>query len=268
MALELEIRDGSPWYLSPDVWVVSDPADVTESMPVAGTPCYLMAKVRNNGRDAATNATVRFYWANPSIGVTRNTATLIGQAFVSLAANDLQDVLCLTAWVPEFLNEGHECILAEAFHSTDPLPLSTDFNVSTDRHVAQRNLSVLLAMNGMFHLNFEMHNSLRKEQHFTALINQVPVEKVMHHFPMLVEKYKLKGRKEGKLVKAAFTDTKCADADFKEHSGNKDSFKLGPFGKQKMAITGKIEGDFAFVQITQRAEKNETGGLGFLIINQ
>jgi hypothetical protein len=268
MATELEIRDGSPhWYLSPDIWIVMDPNDVTESMPVAGTPCYLKARVRNNGSTNVSNATVRFYWANPAIGVNRNTATFIGQSFVSLAAGGVDDVLCLTPWIPEFLNEGHECVIAEAFHQDDPIASTTNFNVSTDRHIAQRNLSVLVAMHAMFHMNFEMHNGSRKEQMFTARVEQMKIEKALKQFPDL--KKQLEGKKEGKLKVVEFTEERCASRDkhpgkHQDHSG---PFTIAGFGKKQMAITGQIEGDFVFLDISQYVEKLQTGGLGILIVN-
>ena len=267
MAIELEIRDGSPdWYLSPDIWIVADPGDSTESIPLAGTPCYLKARVRNNGSTDVSNATVRFYWANPSIGVSRATATLIGESYVSLNAGDVDDVLCLTPWVPEFLNGGHECILAEAFHPEDPLPL-TDFNVPTDRHVAQRNLSVMNAMNGMFHMNFEMHNPSRKEQKFSARPQQVKIGKLLKEFPMLEKQ--LHGKKEGHLKSIEFTNTICPTTGKPSGKFQKtsDAFALNGFGKKQLSVSGEIEGDFAFVTISQHKEETLTGGLGILIIN-
>ena len=272
MAIELEIRDGVPyWYLSPDVWVVKNPGDSIESSPIAGTPCYLMAKVANNGTTNVTNATVKFYWANPAIGVDRNTATFVGQSFVSLTTDQVEDVLCLTPWIPEFLNEGHECILAEAFHGNDPLPATIDFNVPTDRHVAQRNLSVLMAMKSMFHMNFEMHNSSRKRREFTASIQQVSVERIIKTFPEI--RKIVEGKKEGKLISAEFTNTRCPDPDGKSKRTDsiledKEVVPLEGYQKKSMALTGKIEGDFAFISISQHSENIETGGLGFLIINQ
>jgi len=272
MAIELEIRDGSPhWYLSPDAWIVASPGDTAESQPIAGTPCYLMAKVRNNGTTSVTNATVRFYWGNPAIGVDRNTATLIGQSFVSLTTGQVEDVLCLTPWIPEFLNEGHECILAEAFHGNDSLPATTDFNVPTDRHVAQKNLSVLVAMKSMFHMNFEMHNGSRKKREFTARVEQVMIDKIIKQFPAIQKL--IKGKKEGKLVSAEFTNTRCPDPDRKLKGANanvenKEVISLEGFQKKQMAVTGKVEGDFAFIVVSQHSEKIETGGLGVLIINQ
>ncbi len=113
MAVELEIHDGDPWWDSPDIWTVpgSDPEGAAGS-PIAGTTCYLWANVTNNGKSSVEDAVVRFYWADPSVGFDRTTANLIGTSSVTLAAGASTDVLCLTPWIPEFVNEGHECVHA------------------------------------------------------------------------------------------------------------------------------------------------------------
>src|SRR5215218_5047117 len=135
MPVNLEIEDGSPWYLSPNVWAVpGDDPEGPPGTPIVGQPCFLWAKVRNTGKTGVNNATVHFYWGNPSVGFDRTTANFVGSAAVNVPAGGVSDVLCLTPWDPIFVNEGHECILAEAFHASDPLPPGTAFNVPTDRH--------------------------------------------------------------------------------------------------------------------------------------
>src|SRR5690242_16116569 len=97
MPVQLEVHDGNPWWASPDIWVVpGDDPDGPIGSPVAGTPAYVWARVTNNGETAVSDATVRFYWANPSVGVDRTTANLIGTAFVTLAGGQSDEVLCLT----------------------------------------------------------------------------------------------------------------------------------------------------------------------------
>jgi hypothetical protein len=146
MAVELWIDDGNPWYLSPDIWVVpSDDPNDPPAMPFEGVSAYVWARVHNRGSTAVSNATVRYYWADPSTVITRASATLIGQSSASLAAGETKEVLCLTPWVPQIVNSGHECLIAEAFAPADPLPPGspTDpINVPGDRHVAQRNITV------------------------------------------------------------------------------------------------------------------------------
>lgn len=146
MAVELWIDDGNPWYLSPDIWVVpSDDPNDPPGMPFETVSAYVWARVHNRGSTAVSNATVRYYWADPSTLITRTSATLIGTSSASLAAGETKDVLCVTPWVPQYVNSGHECLVAEAFAPSDPLPPgspSDPIDVPGDRHVAQRNISV------------------------------------------------------------------------------------------------------------------------------
>jgi hypothetical protein len=266
MAVTLEIRDGNPeWYLSPDIWVVDDAAsDTPVPNPVAGRDYFLKARVRNTGTTPVSNAQVRFYWANPSIGVTRTTANLVGTSYVSLGANpDEQDVLCLTPWRTEFVNQGHECILAEAFHTTlDPLPAVLDFNVPTDRHVAQRNLSVVRTINGFFHFLFEIHNGERIERAFDIQATPLSLEVNRHLLP---EKYT--HLKEGKLKKATFSNLVCAPDLEKAKAQTSDKLKVGGFSKANRSISGQVQGDIVLLNITQSVGKTITGGLVVLIIN-
>lgn len=149
MAVQLSIDDGNPWYLSPDVWVVpgNDPNGAT-GVPVVNEPAYVWARVHNRGTTAVTNVTARYYWANPSMIITPSTAHQIGTSFVSLVPGETKDVLCLTPWIPTWVNDGHECLISEAFHTSDPLPPrgpNDPFDPPNDRHVAQLNLGVALA---------------------------------------------------------------------------------------------------------------------------
>lgn len=149
MPVDLAIDDGMPWYLSPDIWVVpGDDPDGTPGTPIAGVPAYIWGNVHNRGSSAVQNATVNYYWADPSTVVSRDNATLIGTSSVSLGAGETKPVLCLSPWIPSMLNNGHLCLVAEAFASTDPLlPFthSEPFNVIGDPQIAQRNLNVVLA---------------------------------------------------------------------------------------------------------------------------
>lgn len=57
---------------------------------------------------------------------------------VSLPTGAMADVLCLTPLIPIIVNNGHECVFAEAFRTTfDPLPSGPAFNVPADRLVSR-----------------------------------------------------------------------------------------------------------------------------------
>ncbi len=153
MSVELVVRDGSPWWMSPDIWVVpgSDPMGAP-GQPVVGERAFLWTRVQNSGDTRVTNASVRCWWADPSTAITRATAHRIGTSAVALEPGETKEVLCLSPWTPTNANGGHQCLIAEAFAPSDPLPPyleTTPFDPPGDRHVAQRNVTVLLVAPAM-----------------------------------------------------------------------------------------------------------------------
>lgn len=144
--MQLAIRDGSPWYLSSDIWVVpgADPSGAAGG-PVAGNAAYLWARVQNTGDTDAANVRLDYYWADPTMQVTRTNAHLVGSAFATIPAGATREALCIVPWVPIIVNDGHECLVVVAIHPGDPLPhpLPDAFDPPTYRQVAQKNLTVL-----------------------------------------------------------------------------------------------------------------------------
>lgn len=271
MSVELEIQDGSPWYLSTDIWTVpgSDP-EGAPGMPIVGETCYLWARVHNNGTSAVNNAQVRFYWANPAVGFDRNTANLVGTSNVSLEADEVRDVLCLTPWVPEYVNDGHECVLAEAFHDpADPLPASPDFNVPTDRHVAQRNLDVVMAMRSMmFSASFSVCNSWRTDRAFRIYAKPGRIEELKP----LAEKFgrgELPLRAKGSVEDLGFVDQPCPDeADIARRKKPAiEGFKVKGNVCSGLTLVGKLKGEAALVHVVQEYEGKEVGGLSVLVLS-
>lgn len=265
MAVELEIHDGNPWWLSSDIWVVpgTNP-EGAPGTPIVGQTNYLWARVTNNGISSVNNAVVRFYWANPSVGFDRNTANLVGTSNVNLLAGESADVLCLTPWIPEYVNNGHECVLAEAFHaSLDPLPVTPDFNVPTDRHVAQRNLSVVLAARGFFSIPLVIYNKLRVEQAFRVKVYQGRFGELK---PFQRQLRLDLPKKEGKLVQTAFVDMQCPTEEELDKCSC-DSMDLCIPGKGSLSTTlvGRIEGKAALVHVAQFRNDQLVGGLSVLV---
>jgi len=157
--------------------------------------------------------------------------------------------------------------VVEAFHASDPLPGTIDFNVPIDRHVAQKNLSVVIAFKSMFHMNFEMHNGSRKEAKFNVRVEQISIKELQNISPDLKEK--LKGKKEGKLKKVEFTKERCMDRtkEFSKRLNKSEEFTIDGFGKIPMAVAGNIEGDYVFMVVTQYQDNLEMGGLGIIVFN-
>lgn len=268
MSVILEIQDGSPWYLSPDIWTVpgSDPMG-PPGLPIAGQSCFIWARVHNNGNDQITNGTVRFYWGNPSVGLDRTTATPVGTAFVNLNANDVQEVLCLTPWPVAFVNGGHECVIAEADCPADPLAPGPNFNVPTDRHVAQRNLTVLTVPTGMmFHFDFEVHNVIRTAQTFSISAELGDPANLERLVPKLGPAFHLpQGR--GEIEKLGFVASPCpSEKQMEAAKPRVDRMELGGNARSGLSLVGRLKGDGALVHVTQRAGTREVGGLSVLVI--
>ena len=270
MSVLLEIPDGNPWWLSPNLWTVpgNDP-NGPEGIPIAGQTAYLWARVTNNGTSSVNDATVRFYWADPSVGFDRNTANLIGTSNVSLNAGETQDVLCLVPWIPVFVNDGHECILGEAFHATlDPLPMTPVFNVPTDRHVAQRNLSVVMTANKMFSLAFEVFNKERVARTFT--IEAVPgkLGQLEALIPRLGRDFKLP-KKEGRVKDLGFTHKPCPSLeDLKKSDNGVIKMEVGPNARVGRTLIGTLDEGAALIHVIQKSNDRDVGGLSILILNQ
>lgn len=272
MSVLLEIQDGNPWWLSPDVWTVPNDPSGPAGLPVVGQPCYLWARVRNNGTEAVEDATVRFYWANPAVGFNRTTANFVGSSFASIDAGEQQDVLCLTPWIPSFVNGGHECILAEAFRDpdgikpSDPLPPGVDFNVPQDRHVAQRNLSVVIALKSHFNISFEIHNPSREERCFGIHYKIGEPENLRYFHARMGKNFDLPSHL-GRAAHIGFLSTACADPDDYRHAPAAiDRLCLPPGGRTGLSLVGLLQGEPALIHVVQQYEGLPVGGLSVLIL--
>jgi hypothetical protein len=144
----------APFWESPDIFVLAgvEPALAPDKPPAlgqiaqAGAPNTLYAHVWNFGNAAANEVIVEFYWVNPSLGINANSVNLIAQTVTAIGAkgsgNAHAMVKCPEAWVPSFVNGGHECLLVRVWDNPSDLPGQPAFDASWNRHVAQRNIHV------------------------------------------------------------------------------------------------------------------------------
>jgi hypothetical protein len=162
----------SVFWESPDIFVLPNvDAAAAPMMPpqlglsaMAGAPNTLYAHVWNLGKSPAYRVRVEFYWFNPSLGISRADANLIGAAYLDLgdrfthfpdwrqidspygsfmSRGSHAIVRCPITWTPVFVNGGHECLVVRAFElMKDPLD-PNQFSASADRHVGQRNIAVV-----------------------------------------------------------------------------------------------------------------------------
>lgn len=147
------------FWESPDIWTAPGGPTVSPAIPpnhggqvTAGQPSTVYAHVWNLGFAPLAGIRVEFYWFNPSLGINGSHANLIGMARCDLAARGMVGshklVKCPTAWVPVMENGGHECLVVRASGIGDPIG-NNEWTPYKNRHVAQRNVSVIAAGVGL-----------------------------------------------------------------------------------------------------------------------
>jgi hypothetical protein len=268
MAVSLEIDDGDPWWLSPDLWTVpgTDP-NGPPGTPIVGQPAYIWARVHNRGSDPVDNATVRFWWANPGTNFDRNTATMVGISYVSLVAGASEEVLCLTPWDPAFVNGGHECIIGEAFHpALDPLPPGPAFNVVSDRHVAQRNLDVIVSHTGRVVLPFEVHNRGGIDAVYTVSIEQGDHNSLERIAATLGRRIQFPLH-PARVTTLGLSRQPCPEPD-EETKTRTELVKIGPRQRVGFTLVAQVLGGAALFHVTQSIDNKVVGGLSVLAIGE
>jgi hypothetical protein len=136
-----------PEYLSPAIWIES--SDIF-GRAVAGEVNTIHATVFNLGSGISAPTQVNFFWADPSLGLGPGNFTRIEAQYVEIRSlmegGGAIELRC--PWVPEYLNNGHECLQV---HCTNPIldPDLAPFQPRIERHVAQRNVTVLHAGAGV-----------------------------------------------------------------------------------------------------------------------
>ncbi len=265
----LVIDHGNPWYLSPNIWAVPtntpDGSSPGVLSPITGQPYYLKATVHNTENFRINNAQVNLYWANPSAAITRTAAQLVCSAFVSVDGGKTADVLCLNPWIPSYVNQGHECLVAEVVQGMPSQSGALDGN--NDPHVAQHNLSVVMISEKSFHSAFEVCNPERKEQVFTVQVEEAPFEE----FNMVVKLFgdHLKGLSRGRIHSLGLTDSPHPSMRaLQEGVPSFIQLKLGPYECTGHSVVGELEGESALDHITQAIEERPVGGLGVLILRK
>jgi hypothetical protein len=193
---------------------------------------------------------------------------LVGSSFVTLDPAEVADVLLLVPWIPEYVNNGHECILAEAFHTAlDPLPLTPTFNVPSDDQVAQRNLSVVLAATGgFFKLNLNSFNTTRKNLTFTLMAEVGRPHQLEALLPTLgwVSDPKLL---YGQVKSLGFVDKLCPEeADIKTASEARLEVDIEANRKRNQSLVGIVTGGGALIHVYQYHQQHLVGGLSVIVL--
>jgi len=232
---------------------------------MVGNTYYLKATVRNTEAFPISNAQVNLYWADPSLTITRSNAHLVGSAFVSVDAGKTADALCLSPWTPSYVNQGHECLVAEVIQgSFSPTGV---LDAENDPHVAQRNLSVIMMSGTSFHFPFEVWNAERQEQVFTVSAQQASSEQLESVVRLFGQRLDIPAG--GTTHELGFVASPCPDMHgLKGVVPQITQLSLGPYGHTGYSLVGRLEGGAALIHITQTKEHRQVGGLSVLILHR
>lgn len=269
MSVVLEIRDGDPWWNSPDIWVVpgNDP-NGTPARPTAGKPTFVWARVHNKGSTNVKDAIVKYYWSNPALGVLRSTSHLIGSSYVDLNENETKEVLCIVPWIPEMVNYGHECLIAEVIHSSDQLltPLPDAFEPYIYHQIAQKNISVIEAMDdSMIVLPFAIAAPVRRER------NAVLSTSIGGHLDKTIQKQlgldKYEVEENSKVAIGLSSNNTCEPS-------NENRMKISlAKGEQKIMFlkikTSKLKSrSYVLINLISSWGEKKDGGLSYVLIRK
>jgi hypothetical protein len=132
------------------------------NQPVAGEATQVFARVTNLGLSDAIGATIQWVWANPSIAINPGTVHPIGVLTgQTIPAQNSLIFQSPTDWTPVVENNGHECLIAQAFVPVFD-PLTNPDDPVDDRHVGQKNEQLITLEQGeSFHFIVEAHNTAR-----------------------------------------------------------------------------------------------------------
>lgn len=144
---------GLAFWQSPDI-VIIKPNGSRGTEAVADAVNQVEVTVTNDGGIPATDAFVDVFFGDPSTVMTPATTTLIGGGYVSIPA--ISTASATFPWTPSQPDAGHRCLLARVslVIPPDTYVNGTLFDVTNDRHIAQRNIHVVAMTSGQKAMSF------------------------------------------------------------------------------------------------------------------
>ncbi len=132
------------WY-SPDI-VIIQPNGTRGGEAIAGQLNQVEIRVTNDCGIPANDALVDAFFCTPSTGFTPATTIAIGAGYLTI--DGYSSAVIHIPWVPDPEHAGHACILARVSLTFPPDTYAdgTIFDVRGDRHIAQRNISIVALM--------------------------------------------------------------------------------------------------------------------------
>ena len=278
----LVIRHGSPnWWLSPDIWVASNPSTSTSphvANPVAGQSYDVWVRVKNSTNQTIGSQTLPWnlqaVWAIPTAGpipLPTSAANAIDLPTIfGIPAGQSVDFKSLAPWTPVFENGGHECLVAWTNASNIPYPdqpyLDGDAGPADWYSIAQHNLGVLPVGSNKRHLiryAFQVCNGADEERGFVVLARQAPLKEIEAFLPGVPG-----GRaildKPGKVERLGIVASADPSAEELERAPAELSVKIARRSCRRFTLVGALPEGNALINVTQSRDEKVTGGLSVL----
>lgn len=140
-------------WVSPNITIIK-PDGTRGTEAVANQQNQVEVLVTNGGGITANNAFVDVFFADPSTAFTPATATPIGDGYITLSGYSMGTLTL--PWTPTSTDAGHRCLVARVSLLIPPDTYANGliFDVRGDRHVAQRNIHVLVLASAQKSLSF------------------------------------------------------------------------------------------------------------------
>ncbi len=163
---------GLQWWLSPDITIIR-PGGARGSEGAVGENDQVEVVVNNAGGIDAVDAYVDAYLADPSTAFTPATAQFVGGDYLTIPNHSL--AAKAFPWTPTASDAGHRCMLARVTLAVpfDGYLNPAIFDAPGDRHVAQRNLSVLSLDGDSLSFGFHIVNPIGKKSEFLLRVAEV-----------------------------------------------------------------------------------------------
>jgi hypothetical protein len=285
-----EQYSGAPWWTSPDILVDTPPYDgIPDLNPVFDHTNHVWALVRNRINQRVENVYIRYYWADPSIGLGPANWNLIPDTPgypnpagpIAIDGNSSIEAPYVE-WTPTAA-PAHQCLLAIAYvndnpsDSNNPNPIVYPFDIPWDNNIAQRNVHIIELENGSnAKLSINTGAIFQKKSSLNAVLTYSPRLPIIGFSDKVVplkvtltfdnKVYSLKALSRYLRSKRAFTpDYRCVGE--KPIAGTTFiTEKVGRLGVEITAPKNVKSGSIYYVHITQSVSNNIIGGYTIAIL--
>lgn len=273
----LIIHQGSPWWLSPDIWVTeAGNPSVIVANPIAGHNYNVVVRVWNPYNATWPGWSLYVCWAIPTptpIPRPPTSQELSTPPFGSpISVAPLSNQTFTFNWTPSFQNGGHECLIAVAYGQDIGGPPSTLNGDGSDTaqgelSIAQHNLGVLPAgMMRPFHYPFRIYNVGGEEREFVVSARQAPLSEIAPFHRGLPGGQKLL-EQPGKVEELSISGAAHPDHyETETGAGIASRMTLPPHSGRLLSLSGKLQKGNALVHVTQSFRGRVIGGLSVLVM--